>query len=276
MMNVYSSREYLVVYGRLTKGEGGDGYSPWFRATVPAVDIDWQGYTSASDEEKEDDRSLYCPVTDDNSQRRKLIIQNPRDDTSLEIPVLTLAYPMSALTVRRADGTAVASGTVLDTRFSINHTPLILYADPVAGKTGFTITLKGPSDGTYEPTDAIEGNSIAADLDVDANYNGVITDADDDIEESAGGVVGVGGDLQPIGLKLLPEGLTSGTLTLSAESGGEKIRVWPDNSTNGTPVSMNRLGPRPMMEAELPALSATRPFFWPSPCTRARSSRAPS
>ena len=238
MLNANSSREYLVVYGNLTKGEGTDGRSPWFRATVPTVDIDWEGFTSVPDEENEDDRCLFCPVTSDNAKRRRMVIQNPRDDTSLKDPILTLVYSMSALTVRRADGTAVASGTALDTRLSINHTPLTLYADPVAGKDGFRIMLKGPSDGTYEPMDFIWGNSIAADLDVDANRNGVINEADDDTEESVGGTVGVGGALQPLNLKLLPEDLASGTLTLSAESGGARIRIWPNSSTNGTPVAL--------------------------------------
>ncbi len=102
---------------------------------------------------------------------------------------------------------------------------------------------------------------LNVDLDIDANFDASITDADDSIEESAGGVVGlnndddngnstadkddtgtVGGenDLEPIGLLLEPASLSSGTLKLEAVSGGSKIKVW-ETTTKGTEVPLPKV-----------------------------------
>lgn len=97
------------------------------------------------------------------------------------------------------------------------------------------------------------------DLDVDSDYDGAITDADDDpLELSAGGVVtanldddngnsvldrddsSVSGenDLAPIQLGFQSQTPpSSGTLKLEATSGGSRIKLW-QGSTKGTPVAL--------------------------------------
>ena len=41
MVNAHSSQQYVGIYGLLTQPGQGEGTPPWFRATVPSVDIDW-------------------------------------------------------------------------------------------------------------------------------------------------------------------------------------------------------------------------------------------
>lgn len=106
-----------------------------------------------------------------------------------------------------------------------------------------------------------KGHILSVDLDVDANFDDSITEADDSIEESAGGVVGLNSDddngnstadkddtgtvtgendLEPIALSLEPASLSSGTLKLEAVAGGSKIKVW-ETATKGTEVSLPKV-----------------------------------
>ena len=86
--------------------------------------------------------------------------------------------------------------------------------------------------------DPIDVYAIKVDLDVDSDYDGDIDEMDDPLEESAGGFVRIGsGNLTPMNLSFAPASLgVSGTMTLSAVAGGEKINVWPANNTDGTPL----------------------------------------
>lgn len=155
MLNAHSSREYVKITGVLTQ-DGAGGTPPWFRATVPAVDIDWAGYESAAQENDEDTRKLFCPVTNDVSKCRKLVIRNPldsgklRDDPSLlgSSPdmLLTLASGYAdCFRLRKANGTVFNTGS-----FNINNIPswpLELYVEALPNRppSNLEITLEGPA-----------------------------------------------------------------------------------------------------------------------------------
>ncbi len=91
---------------------------------------------------------------------------------------------------------------------------------------------------TYRGAGADSDDQVALtvaklDLDIDANYNGVIEDeADDDpVETTKGGIVLLGETI-PVKLKSLPAGLeAAGYLSLRALKGGDCVRVW----TSGAP-----------------------------------------
>lgn len=171
MLNAHSSREYVKITGVLTQ-DGSGGTPPWFRVTVPSVDIDWAGYESAAQEDDEDDRQLFCPVTDDMSKRRKLVIRNPLDSGKLrDDPSLLGSNPDMRLTL--ASGYAncfrllKADGTVFNTGSFYIHDipswPLELYVDALPGKdpSELEITLEGPAGPDNARTlDKIRGTTI--------------------------------------------------------------------------------------------------------------------
>ena len=78
--------------------------------------------------------------------------------------------------------------------------------------------------------DTIHGRIVNVDIDVDSDYDGDIDDADEPLEETQGGFVGVGAEnLTPIRLSFGPLlAPIPGKLTLSATKGGDKIRIWKD------------------------------------------------
>ena len=78
--------------------------------------------------------------------------------------------------------------------------------------------------------DTIHGRIVNVDIDVDSDYDGDIDDADEPLEETQGGFVGVGAEnLTPIRLSFGPLlAQLPGKLTLSATKGGDKIRIWKD------------------------------------------------
>ena len=177
MLNAHSSREYVKITGVLTQ-DGAGGTPPWFRVTVPAVDIDWAGYESAAQENDEDTRKLFCPVTEDMSKRRKLVIRNPLDSGKLrDDPSLLGSNPDMRLTL--ASGYAdcfrllKADGSVFNTgNFNISNIPswpLELYVDALPNKppSEFIITLEGPAgpDGA-RTLDKIRGSSLTIELKV--------------------------------------------------------------------------------------------------------------
>lgn len=116
------------------------------------------------------------------------------------------------------------------------------------GTDGLPVIKDDPEDilGEHNESDPFyaAGKSVAlsvlkADADIDSDYDGDIEGEDDPLEESAGGLVVIGAEsLSPLNLAFAPESLASGTLTLSAVSGGEKVTVWPENNTNGTPFTL--------------------------------------
>ncbi len=89
-----------------------------------------------------------------------------------------------------------------------------------------TLTAMTQDDAFNRPTDYLTGRAVLLDLDVDADNNGAINEADDLLEEKPGGIQATG-TVKQVTLKLAPAGLT-GTLKLLAVSGGSRIRVWRD------------------------------------------------
>ncbi len=155
MLGAHSSREYVKITGYLTQ-DGSGGTPPWFRVTVPAVDIDWAGYESAAQEDDEDTRTLFCPVTNDVSKCRKLVIRNPLDSGKLrDDPSLLGSNPDMRLTLRSGYSDCFrllkADGSVFNTgNFNINNIPgwpLELYVDALPNRPPceLEITLEGPA-----------------------------------------------------------------------------------------------------------------------------------
>ena len=223
-MNAHSSQQYVTIFGTLTQPDPGSGRNPWFKATVPAVDIDWEKHAGEGHENDEDTWAGICPVTTNQSQRTKIIVRSPKDDLSLVPGRMTLeCWPADIVRFLREDGvTALWSEATI----SDSETPLTLYVDPQ--KVGpFRVTLLGPSDDkSNRPTDYLFGKAVLVDLDVDADSNGAINEADDPLEETPGGILATG-TVKQVTLNLAPAGLT-GTLKLLAASGGGRIRVWRD------------------------------------------------
>ncbi|MFY9374777.1 MAG: hypothetical protein WAQ74_00560, partial [Kiritimatiellia bacterium] len=139
-----------------------------------------------------------------------------------------------------------------------NFTPAVLYVEGIA--PGVT-TLSWSYSGQPNCTDNIQVSVIKIDLDIDTNFDALISDADESTEESDGGVVGLNldddngngtadkddtgsvigeNDLEPITLTRDPPTLSSGMLTLEAISGGNKIKVW-EAVTKGTEVSLPKV-----------------------------------
>jgi hypothetical protein len=233
MVSARSSQQYVTVFGQLTQPGDGYGINPWFKATVPAVDIDWVNHSGTGHEDDEDAWTGFCPLTKVQDQRTKVIVRKLKDDRSLVSASMTLeCWPTTAVRFLKEDGvTALWSGATV----SDLETPLTLYVDPQASGP-FTVTLKGPSDDAFNrPTDYLSGKAVLLDLDVDADNNGAINDTDDPLEEDPGGIL-ASGAVKQVCMKLEPSGLT-GKLTLTAVSGGSLIRVWQD-AGKSTPVAL--------------------------------------
>lgn len=99
---------------------------------------------------------------------------------------------------------------------------------------------------------------VEADLGVDCNRNGAPDEGDEALEESVGGLIGVNHDDDNtngipdvadtgvvadendlIAIYLNPDpAVDSGSLTLEAVSGGDKIRVWKNATKEGVPVKL--------------------------------------
>jgi len=149
-----------------------------------------------------------------------------QDDFGLVSGWMTFeCWPTDGVRFLKEDGTtALWHGASV----SYSKTPLTLYVDPVPEKAGpFTVTLKGDMDDAFNrPTDYLTGRAVLLDLDVDADNNGAINEADDPLEENPGGILATG-TVKQVALRLAPAGLT-GTLKLLAVSGGSHIRLWRD------------------------------------------------
>jgi len=99
-------------------------------------------------------------------------------------------------------------------------------------------------------TDTIHGRIVNVDLDVDANYNGVIEEDDEPLEEDPGGLVCVGtNNLTRIELKLEPAGLP-GKITLRATMGGSRINLWRNANRTGS-VGFDEVWTQATMPPEL-------------------------
>ncbi len=162
MVNAHSSQQYVTIFGTLTQPDPGSGRNPWFKATVPAVDIDWEKHAGEGHENDEDTWAGICPVTTNQSQRTKIIVRSPKDDLSLVPGRMTLeCWPADIVRFLREDGvTALWSEATI----SDSETPLTLYVDPQ--KVGpFRVALLGPSDDkSNRPTDYLFGKAVLVEL----------------------------------------------------------------------------------------------------------------
>ncbi len=278
LCNAFSSQEFVLIEGSLTKGGGGGGGGhttlPPFWVTVPAVDIDWTGYgtetqgavtfekyTAEKYEDGEDTRIVPISTSVEHSLCSRFVIKPPRlkDDTSLVTPMLELTWNCtSLLKIYDANWNQVISGTQFDASSWGAARMFYVIVQPDASTHQAEIVLQGEADVPFEgrgasgrPIDKILGliPKITVDLDVDSDYDGDIDNDDDALEESPGGLVRVRDALNP-GLTPMKLTLTSGAsgiVWLRLTSGLGKVRVW-ENSTMTTlwnstqPVRLGTLG----------------------------------
>jgi len=162
----YSGREHVIIKGELGNTAAGGGgeppKNPWFRVTVPDVNINWEGQT---DETIEDTYMQPCVFTSDKSHHQVVVLKLPRDDDSLVSPVVSLSWDSPAIRLVWEDtgdpfpngaGINFRAGGVRSYRFRVE--PLIPY--PIA----FEIRLEGVMDNmpnkTYKeriPMDKVKG-----------------------------------------------------------------------------------------------------------------------
>ncbi len=229
LVNADSSEQYVRIAGSLTRSGSESGRKPVFRATVPAVDVDWQGREDGWDENDEDTWARLCSMTAGQDEKARLVVRRPQDDLSLVSGRMTIeCRPADVARLLKTDGTPWGG-----TAIAVSATPLTLLVDPLRPGT-FTVTLRGTSDGQGgQPTDYLVGRVVRVDLDVDTNGDGMISDADDAREETPGCFFGVSTNaLVPITLTMEPAD-RPGRLTLSASYGGERIRVWKTRARTG-------------------------------------------
>jgi hypothetical protein len=243
LSSAFSSQEFIMIDGRLVpEGTGKHPVKDPFRVTVPTADIDWSGFDKALDENGEDVRRVIVPFNaSDTNNTRRVLINSPFDDDgrhgrpgcnfgSAASPRITLRWtPMDCLQLtNRYDG-VIPNGWSVDAD-DVGGWPLGFYVDPQKWKNDFVISCEEWNGGNGDVAmDSIHGRIVDVDLDVDANYDGIIDEEDEPLEETQGGLVG--GELVPIRLRVLPPGLP-GKTTLLATSGGSRIRVWLDPSRN--------------------------------------------
>jgi hypothetical protein len=171
MLNASSSREYIKITGKLVKDGSGSATPPWFRVTVPSVDIDWDEFKDADDEAGEDSRKPYCLVSSSMNGRRKLLIRNPlsRDDSDLtgmsSDMLITLGSGVAnCFRLLRANGTVFMAntGTLSVNLNSVSTWPMELYVDAISGRpaSDVVIDLEGPAgpDG-QRARDRIQGTT---------------------------------------------------------------------------------------------------------------------
>ncbi|MGI6494736.1 MAG: hypothetical protein ACOX5G_01370 [Kiritimatiellia bacterium] len=145
-------------------------------------------------------------------------------------PHITLHWAgVRELCLLHGDGTLFPNGGQIDSR-AVPSWPLRFRVGPLAPTTEFVVRLFGEADNVTgeKAVDIVHGRVVDVDLDVDANHDGKIDDADEPLEVDPGGLACVcTNKLTPIMLTLQPAGLT-GRLTLSATMGGDRIRIWKD------------------------------------------------
>lgn len=224
----HSSLEFVQVEGHLFQQTGpGNDPLPWFRATVPAVDVDWEEYSAKSYEEGEDDRRAVLPLTTNKTLHKIVLVQAPKDDCQLVRPDFKIEWMPAGNVFRVWEGeTLWQSGRVINPQ-QVQSWPIRLRIEPLEATSDLVVKLTGEADEKGgKSVDAIRGCIANVDLDVDANNDGAIGEADDPLEEEPGGILATGA-LKRINLKFEPTWLT-GKLTFSVESGGDKVRVWED------------------------------------------------
>jgi hypothetical protein len=229
-----------MIEGAVIKpGGGGSGRPPPFRVTVPSVDVDWEGFTDWNHEGGEDARHVIVPFTTAVPAIRWLWVQIPYDDYGIVHPFLTLhCVDANALCLLHEAGTSFPNGGQIDSR-AVPSWPIRFRAEPLAPTTECIVRVLGEADNVTgeKAADTIHGRVVNVDLDVEADGEPGVTDADEPLEEDPGGYACVcTNSLTPINLTLEPGGLP-GKVTLSATAGGSRIRVWQDAGRT-TPVPL--------------------------------------
>ena len=252
LTTAYSSQEYVMIRGTFKENSGDtDGSLPPFRVTVPSVDADWEGFESPTDEVDEPDRHIIVPLnTNSVEDIRYILLWDPYDD-DVRNGRPDFPYPAPVSPNITLDWDAKKSFLLLDSKKNAHSQTIHAYGSdfkskgidgalryslvPVTNPVALLSTriyTEGQITESGKAIDTIHGRLVLVDLDVDANYDGEIDDDDEPLEMDPGGLVCVcTNNLTKITLKLQPAGLP-GKVTLSAEKGGNLIRVW--KNTNRT------------------------------------------
>ncbi|MGI6494603.1 MAG: tetratricopeptide repeat protein [Kiritimatiellia bacterium] len=242
LSDAYSSQEYVMVRGTFAepsgRGGGAGGGLPPFRVTVPSVDVDWAGFAGPADENGEEARFVVVPLnTNKADDIRGIKLHDPFDDDQRNdrprFPHGKPVHPDITLHWEAGNPLALLGGTTVYTdKIEIDagevDWPLDYAVIPRHSAISFAIAAEGQAAEGGKAVDIVHGRIVDVDIDVDANYDGKIDDADEPLEVDPGGYVCVGtNNLTPVTLKLEPVGLP-GKLTLSATMGGDRIRIWKD------------------------------------------------
>ena len=140
----------------------------------------------------------------------------------------------------RYNGVVLTSGgeTVSFPQSQSQETLEVQVAAPGAAALTVSFTGTGVAEG-YNCSTYVNIRTWGVDIGVDADYDGDCDAQDDPLEETQGGLAAVGASaLTPLDIAFSTAGLSSGTLTLEALSGGDKIRVRTGNTTNSAAISL--------------------------------------
>jgi hypothetical protein len=201
LCNAYSSQEYVMIDGTITKPGGGAGTAlpPPFSVTVPSVDVDWWGFSNPADEDGEETRFIIVPLnTNRVDDIRWLRLADPYDDDQRNgrptfpygkpvNPDITLHWEAgNTLGLLNGDKT-FANGTTINAR--IAAWPLDFTVEPLQPAVTFKIFARGQVDNVTgeKAVDNIHGRVVNVDLDVETDGQPGITDDDERREETHGG-----------------------------------------------------------------------------------------
>ena len=142
----------------------------------------------------------------------------------------------------RYGSTRVRGGQSEEVDFPLAQSQETLEVQAAApGAATLTVTFTGTGTATnYNCSTYVNIKAWGVDIDVDADYDGDIDTQDDPLEEMQGGLAAVGASTPtPVDLvAVAPEGQSSMSLTLSAVSGGDKIKIWTGSTTNSTMITL--------------------------------------
>ncbi len=175
LSNAFSSQEYVYIRGRFETdvvhvGERGYGLPP-FDVTVPAVDVDWEGFDKWEDETEEEIRHVCAPVTEDRAKWKRILIPRPWDNEQLVAPWLRLSWtPADAASMLGVDDRPFPNGGRINCRGHEEdggHWPIVFSVRPEKQCAELKITLVGEKDdGTpiESAIDNIYGTLVNVDL----------------------------------------------------------------------------------------------------------------
>jgi|GEM_PF-5796339 len=125
--------------------------------------------------------------------------------------------------------------------------------DPKQATMCFAVTDSKPENPQFKQTFR-DFWQVKFDFDLDANYDGLIDDNDEDLETTQGGLIAQNidddnqngvpdrsespvqneNDLCKVAILLTPATIAGSSLTLSATAGGNKVQVWSSDTKSGT------------------------------------------